>query len=78
MKMEVNKMANFMKMRRVEIGISQSKLSLKSGIEQYRVSLIERNLVAPKPEEAKIISRLLGIQENELQKAVKPMEPCDG
>jgi len=55
--------------------MSQAKLSLQAQVEQARISLIERNLVSPKPDEATAIAKILGIKESDLQKPIKNINP---
>ena len=61
-------MSTLSKLKRIQMNISQSKLAMMSGVDQYRVSLIERNLVRPRPEESLALSKALSITESELQK----------
>jgi transcriptional regulator with XRE-family HTH domain len=73
-------MSNYLRLRRVELGISQSQLSLAGKIPQHRISLLERNRVKPKPGEAETIARILGIKKSDLQKeaSITIKEPQDG
>jgi transcriptional regulator with XRE-family HTH domain len=68
-------MVNLLKMKRVQMGLSQSRLSLQSGIEQHRISLMERNRTAPTPAEAEAIAKILGVKKGDLQKPAMPVQP---
>ena len=52
-------MVSDMKLARIKREITQVDLWMKTGIPQWRISLIERGVV-PKTDEAKIISDVLG------------------
>lgn len=58
-------MVSAMKLQRVKREISQIDLFLKTGIPQWRISLIERGIV-PNSEEAQKISGVLGTDVHEL------------
>jgi ribosome-binding protein aMBF1 (putative translation factor) len=70
-------MISLMRVRRVQMGMSQSKLSLAAGVEYWRVARMEKYLCAPYPEEAKSIAKVLGIKEGDLQKETLPAQPCE-
>jgi len=58
-------MVSTMKLARIQREITQFDLWMKTGIPQWRLSLIERGIV-PKPEEAKKISDVLGEKPEEI------------
>jgi hypothetical protein len=62
-------MVSKMKLARVKKEITQIDLWVKTGIPQWRLSLIERG-INPTPEEAKIISVVLGKEPKELFPAI--------
>jgi len=59
-------MATRLKMARVELGISQYVLALRTGIYQSRISLIENRLVVPSEEEKVKIAIALGKRVSDL------------
>ena len=64
-------MANVLRMKRIEMNLTQSRLSIKSGVEQFRISLLERGLAIPTPEQLERLSKVLGTSPEEL---LKPAE----
>jgi transcriptional regulator with XRE-family HTH domain len=58
-------MVSKMKIERVKKGITQIDLWMRSGIPQWRISLIERG-ITPKPDEAAKIAEVLSVTEEEL------------
>jgi transcriptional regulator with XRE-family HTH domain len=50
-----------LKIERIKKGLSQIDLWMRTGIPQWRLSLIERG-IAPRPEEAKRIAQTLGAE----------------
>ena len=54
-----------LKIERTKRGINQVDLFMKTGIPQWRLSLIERG-IAPRPEEARRIAEALGVQIGDL------------
>ena len=64
-------MANVLRMKRIEMNLTQSRLSIKSGVEQFRISLLERGLAIPTPEQLERLSKVLGTSPEELLKPAK-------
>jgi hypothetical protein len=58
-------MVSQMKIERIRREVTQIDLWMKTGIPQWRLSLIERGIV-PKPEEAEMIASALGVERGEL------------
>jgi len=58
-------------MKRIELDITQSQLSIKSGVEQFRISLFERGLAIPNPDQLDRLSKVLGTSPEELLKPAK-------
>ena len=58
-------MVSKLKIERAKRGMSQIELWMKSGVPQYRISLIERG-ISPKPDEAKKITKALGVDADTL------------
>ena len=58
-------MISAMRLARIQKEITQVDLWMRTGIPQWRLSLIERGIV-PKPEEAKKISDVLGEKTEEI------------
>jgi hypothetical protein len=56
---EARRMVSAMRLQRVQREVSQIDLFLKTGIPQWRISLIERG-IAPKSDEAQRIAEVLG------------------
>lgn len=65
-------MVSMLKVERVKRGITHIDLWMKSGVPQWRISLIERG-ISPKPNEAKKITKALGLDEQILF----PVQDCD-
>ena len=61
-------MSNLMKLKRVQLKLTQTKLSRLTEIEQYRISLFERNMILPRPEEACKLAISLSVKPADLQK----------
>lgn len=57
---------NKLRETRVIKRVSQFQLRLLSGVHQSKISLIENNLIQPRPEEAKKLSKALGASAEEL------------
>ena len=64
-------MPNVLRMKRIELDITQSQLSIKSGVEQFRISLFERGLAIPNPDQLDRLSKVLGTSPEELLKPAK-------
>ena len=62
-------MVSAMKLARIKKEITQVDLFIKTGIPQWRLSLIERGLV-PKSEEAKKVADVLGKEPEEIFPAI--------
>ena len=58
-------MVSVLKLERIKRGKTQTDLFLKTGIPQWRISLIERG-ISPKSEERRKIAKALGVPEGEL------------
>jgi transcriptional regulator with XRE-family HTH domain len=58
-------MISKMKLTRIKMEITQNELGIKTGIPQWRLSLVERGII-PKPEEAKKIANVLGIKPEDI------------
>ncbi|RJR47688.1 MAG: XRE family transcriptional regulator [Desulfobacteraceae bacterium] len=65
MKMEDEIMISKMKLERVRREVTQVDLWMKTGIPQWRLSLIERG-ITPRPTEAEKIGEALGVNPEEL------------
>ena len=63
-------MVSNMKLKRIKKEITQIDLWIKTGIPQWRVSLIERGIL-PKKEEAEKIAEVLGCQIEEIFSQIK-------
>lgn len=58
-------MVSPMRLERLKLGITQIDLWTRTGIPQWRISLIERG-VPPKPEERQKLAEALGIEERKV------------
>ncbi|HUN53993.1 MAG TPA: helix-turn-helix transcriptional regulator [Smithella sp.] len=58
-------MISAMKLARIKKEMSQIDLWIKTGIPQWRLSLLERG-IRPKPEEAKIVAEVLEEKQEEI------------
>ena len=67
---EVRYMISAMRLKRVQRDVSQVDLFLKTGIPQWRISLIERGIV-PRSDEAEKIAEVLGANIKELFTAIE-------
>jgi hypothetical protein len=68
---EVKNMITAMKLARIKKELSQTDLWIKTGIPQWRLSLLERGII-PKPEEVKIIAEALGEKQEDIFPASSP------
>lgn len=57
--------ASIMKIQRIMMGKSQTRLGEDAGIGQWRISLIERGL-PPQPNEAALIASALGVRPEDI------------
>jgi len=64
-------MANFLRLKRVELGISQFALAVKTGVPQHRISQLERGVITPTEEEINSLSKALGVTPEELLKPAR-------
>lgn len=62
-----------MKLREVRFfkGFNQWDISVKTGIPQSRISLIERGYVSPKEDEKKVIAKVLNCKVSDIFPSVK-------
>jgi len=60
-----------MRLKRIELGLTQSQLSKISDVEQHRISLLERGFAQPTPQEAQALAKALEIPAEDLQKPGK-------
>ncbi|HEU0067883.1 MAG TPA: helix-turn-helix transcriptional regulator [Nitrospiraceae bacterium] len=61
-----------LKLERVRLGISQLNVALRTGISAGRLSLLERGIVEPRPDEARRIEYLFGMRAGRLFIEVGP------
>ena len=67
-------MANLMKLKRIEKDLTQNQLSRLSGVEQHRISLMERGFIKPIPQEAEALAKILEIEPSDLQASAKAIK----
>jgi len=67
-----------MRLKRIELGLTQSQLSRITEIEQWRISILERGFVQPTPQEAEALAKALNIVPEDLQKPAKAVEATQG
>jgi len=60
-------MITLLKLKRTQLDMGQLELAQKCNMLQCRVSLLERGLVMPSPEEAESIGKVLGLNPDKLQ-----------
>ena len=63
-------MVSPMRLERLKLGITQIDLWTRTGIPQWRISLIERG-VPPNPDERRKLAKALGMPENTIGLPVK-------
>ena len=67
-------MVTKMRIRRVQMGLSQVRLSIDTGVDQARISLVERLLVQPKDDERNKLAEVLRMDPSTLLESVNEVE----
>jgi transcriptional regulator with XRE-family HTH domain len=62
-------MISLIRLERLKRGLRQQDVWAQTGIPQWRISLIE-NGMTPRPDERKILAKVLGIQEDAIEQQV--------
>jgi transcriptional regulator with XRE-family HTH domain len=59
-------MATLAKIKRIQLDISQQALAKQCSLPQCRISVLERGLVEPSPEEAEVLAQALNLSPGDL------------